>query len=143
MLNLKIANVWYKFMPSDSSCQYHKFSAMHGINVKQAPQYNLDKWANPQSPDYKPNIATAISHYQVRVGQQDCLCIYIHTEEMRQSTWELAHQIQLILDGIFSLCDSQVLVFIAMAINEAKSGVPLAFFPFSAPAGKQSDTCRV
>jgi hypothetical protein len=57
---------------------------------------------------------------------------------MRQETWELAHQKQLILDGTFGVCDSRVLLFIAMAINEAKSGVPLAFFLFLAPAGNKA-----
>lgn len=33
----------------------------------------------------------------------------------------------------FGICDSQILLFIILGVDEAGKGVPLAFFLFSAP----------
>ncbi|KAF8532593.1 hypothetical protein JB92DRAFT_2824413 [Gautieria morchelliformis] len=46
------ANVCYEFLDTDSSRLYKKYSSAHGIDVAEAPQYNIDNWLNPNSPAY-------------------------------------------------------------------------------------------
>jgi hypothetical protein len=58
---------------------------------------------------------------------------------MNAAAWKYGHQNQIILDGTFGVCDSRLLLFIIMVVDENKKGVPVAFLMFSAPAGnKQS-----
>ncbi len=42
-----------------------------------------------------------------------------------------------ILDGTFRVCNSKVLLFIVMGLDEKKCGVPLAFLLFSALSGNK------
>ena len=134
------ANVRYEFLPSDSSSLYKRLSRHYGINVQERPQYNIDNWLNPQSPFYKPEIAQAIFHYKGRLAIDPAsrLEICIQNEEMKKAAWKYSHQKQLILDGTFGICDSRVLLFIALGVDENNKGVPLAFFLFSAPTGNQA-----
>ncbi|KAJ7218162.1 hypothetical protein C8J57DRAFT_1537513 [Mycena rebaudengoi] len=60
---------------------------------------------------------------------------------MNSASWKYAHDSQIILDGTFGVCDSRVLLFIVMAVDENRKGVPIAFLLFSAPTGnKQSSS---
>ena len=49
-----------------------------------------------------------------------------------------AHHSQMILDGTFGVCTSCLLLFIALAQDGQRKGVPIAFFLFSAPTGNQA-----
>jgi hypothetical protein len=120
-------------LPGDASQLYRKYSRMNGVNVLQHPQYNIDDWLNPDSLAYKPEIAGAVFYYQARVEKDDRFRICIQTTEMKQAAWKYSHRGQLILDGTFGICDRRVLLFIALGVDEARKGVPLAFFLFSAP----------
>ncbi|KAF8493551.1 hypothetical protein JB92DRAFT_3127297 [Gautieria morchelliformis] len=75
---------------------------MHGIDVSEHPQYNLDNWLNPESTAYKPELAGAVFDYQARVEKDGRLRICIQTAEMKDAAWKYAHQGQLILDGTFA-----------------------------------------
>ena len=57
---------------------------------------------------------------------------------MKEAVWNYVHKKQLILDGTFGICDSRVLLFIALGVDESNKGVPLAFFLFSAPTGNRA-----
>ncbi|KAF8581547.1 hypothetical protein K439DRAFT_1618968 [Ramaria rubella] len=138
MLDPQTANVRYKFLPSDSTWLYRKFSQLHGIDMEQPPQYNIDDWLNPKSAAYNQELAAAVFHYQACAEQHDHLCICIQTSDMKEASWEYAHQKQVILDGTFGVCESCVLLFVALGIDESGKGVPLTMFLFSAPTGTKA-----
>ena len=131
----KTTNVRYVFLQSDSSRLYQKYSRAHGIDVTQPAQYNIHNWLDPQSPEYKSEFATAVFYYQARAKTEERLRICIQTPDMEQAAWKYAHQSQLVLDGTFGICNSRVLLFIALGVDAAGKGVPLAFFLFSATTG--------
>jgi len=130
--------VRYEFLQTDSSRLYRKYSKQHGIDVTQLPQYNIDDWLDKDSPRYKPEIAAAVFYYHARVERDERLRVCIQTEAMKKAAWEYAHGNQLILDGTFGVCDSRVLLFIALGTDKDRKGVPLAFFLFSAPTGSRA-----
>lgn len=132
------SNVRYEFLASDSSQLYRKYSKMHGIDVAQEAQYNIDNWLNPNSHGYKPEVASAVFHYTARTTKEDHLSICIQTTPMKVAAWKYTHHGQLILDGTFGVCDSRLLLFIVLRVDEAGKGVPLAFFLFSAPTGSRA-----
>ena len=49
-------NIRYQLLPSDNSTLYQKFNCRHGIDVQKEPQYNINDWLDPNSPDFKPKI---------------------------------------------------------------------------------------
>jgi hypothetical protein len=136
--NPKTANICYKFLQSDSSRLYRKYSSTHGIDVTQPPQYNVHNWLNPNSPAYKADLADAVFYYRAWTNQEEHFCLCIQTAEMKEAVWKYAHQKQLILDGTFGMCDSCILLFIALGVDVAGKSVPLAFFLFSAPTGSHA-----
>ncbi|KAJ7799042.1 hypothetical protein B0H13DRAFT_2391323 [Mycena leptocephala] len=82
-------------------------------------------------------LASAIFHYSPRATKEECLEVFISTDEMKEAAWKHGYRSQIVVDGTFGVCDSRLLLFIVMGINEDKKGVPLAFLLFSAPAGNQ------
>ncbi|KIJ41799.1 hypothetical protein M422DRAFT_255113 [Sphaerobolus stellatus SS14] len=132
-LDAVTANVRYLFLPQDSSRLYRMQARTQGVDLLQPPENNIDGWLDPQSSQYKPELAQAIFHYKARCRPSDRFKICIHTEEMKAAAWKYAHGGQLILDGTFGICDSRLLLFIGMAIDEKQHGVPIVFFLFSAP----------
>jgi hypothetical protein len=123
----------------DSRSLYPQFSHMNGVKITEKPQINVDKWLDPTSPQYNPAIADAVFHYSARAARGDHFEACIATEEMNAAAWKYGHQNQIILDGTFGVCDSRLLLFIIMVVDENKNGVPVAFLIFSALAGnKQS-----
>ncbi|KAF8587603.1 hypothetical protein K439DRAFT_1298945, partial [Ramaria rubella] len=136
--NPQTANIRYDFLPSDSTRLYRKFSNLRGIDIAQPPHYNIDNWLNPTSATYKPELAAAIFHYQPRTDKDEHLCVCIQTPKMVDAAWKYAHKKQIILDGTFGVCDRQMLLFIALGVNETGKGVPLAFLLFLAPTGNKA-----
>jgi len=61
--NLLTANYRYHLLPTDNVTLYRKFSRQHGVDVRNLPQYNIDDWLNPESPNFQPEIKQAIFHY--------------------------------------------------------------------------------
>ncbi|KAF8574377.1 hypothetical protein K439DRAFT_1624363 [Ramaria rubella] len=108
---------------------------MHGIDVSRLAHYNIDDWLDLNSPAYKPELAAAIFHYRARDDQGERFHVCIQTPEMKEAAWKYAHENQVILDGMFGVCDRRILLFIALGIDETGKGIPLAFFLFSAPTG--------
>ena len=57
---------------------------------------------------------------------------------MDEPAWKYTHGKQIILDGTFGVHSSQMLLFIAMGIDEDGKGVSLALFLFPAPTGNRA-----
>lgn len=132
------ANVRHHYLPHDNSTLYRKFSRLYGVDVRKAPEYNLHDWLNPASPAYKPELREAIFYYSARTQQGERLKICISTKEMDGAAWRYGHCRQIVVDGTFGICSTRMLLFIALAIDEDKKGVPIALFLFSAPTGNRA-----
>ncbi|KAF8057038.1 hypothetical protein FPV67DRAFT_1456570 [Lyophyllum atratum] len=132
------ANIRYHFLPTDHVTLYRKFSRKVGIDVRKEPQYNIDDWLNPKSPEFKPEISEAIFHYTARTNAAERFQVCISTPDMDTAAWKYGHCSQLILDGTFGVCSARLLLFIAMVVDEHRKGVPVAFFLFSAPTGNRA-----
>lgn len=106
--------------------------------MRQRPEYNVHDWLDPLSPNFQQEISDSIFHYSARseVGERFQVCI--STKYMSTAAWKYAHCSQLVLDGTFGICTSRLLLFIALAQDENRKGVPLAFFLFSAPTGNKA-----
>jgi hypothetical protein len=125
--------------PRDSRSLYRQYSRMNGVKVTEKPQINVDEWLDPASPQYNTTIADAIFHYLARAEKGDRFEVCIATDDMNEAAWKYGHEKQIILDGTFGICNSRMLLFIVMAIDENRKGIPIAFLMFSAPTGnKQS-----
>ncbi|THU96489.1 hypothetical protein K435DRAFT_664429, partial [Dendrothele bispora CBS 962.96] len=139
----KLSHNWrYLIEVKDHCTLYRKLAASYGLNIRRAPQYNLDNWINgPEGPgpfDHLPSnvqklIREAIFHYEPIAKRGDILKVYISTPEMDEAAHKYVHNGQLLLDGTFGVASSQILLFIAMGIDEQRKGVPVALFLFSAP----------
>ncbi|KAJ6560824.1 hypothetical protein DFH09DRAFT_1482414 [Mycena vulgaris] len=123
----------------DSRSLYRQYSRMNGVKVTEKPQVNVDEWLDPESPQYNATIADAVFHYSARADKGERFEVCIATDEMNEAAWKYGHENQIIVDGTFGICNSRVLLFIVMVIDENRKGVPVAFLMFSAPTGnKQS-----
>ena len=61
---------------------------------------------------------------------------------MKKATWIYAHNKQMMFANTFGICNSHLLLFIALAMDDMWKGIPLAFFLFSAPIGNQATHAR-
>jgi hypothetical protein len=138
VFNPETANIRYHLLPSDNATLYRKFSRRNGVDVRQKPEYNIHDWLSPKSPHFQPEIHRAIFHYAARSDAGERFEVCISTLEMETAAWKYAHHSQLVLDGTFGVCTSRLLLFIALAQDEQRKGVPIAFFLFSAPTGNQA-----
>lgn len=141
----------YKDMPADLATSryrwlltirdhrslYRQFQRLQGVRVVEKDYINLHEWLDPDSPQFKKPLHDAIFHYSPRTNESERLEVCIATTEMREAAWKYAHHSQVLLDGTFGISDKKMLLFIAMGIDEANRGVPLAFFLFSAPEGNR------
>lgn len=93
---------------------------------------------DPASPHFKRDIADSVFYYAARAAQNERVKICIATPEMRTAGWKYVHQQQLVLDGTFGVCTSRLLLWIAMGVDEAHHGIPVAMFLFSAPSGNRA-----
>ncbi|KAJ7209835.1 hypothetical protein C8J57DRAFT_1608521, partial [Mycena rebaudengoi] len=125
---------------NDSRSLYRQYNRMKGINTTDAPQVNVDDWLDPKSEKFNAALAHAIFHYSGRAEKGDRFEACIATDEMNEAAWKYGHESQIILDGTFGVCDSRVLLFIVMAVDENRKGVPIAFLLFSAPTGNQQSS---
>ncbi|KAF7362702.1 hypothetical protein MVEN_00619500 [Mycena venus] len=123
----------------DSRSLMRQFNRLNGVKVTERPQINIDEWLDPTSSQYNATLAEAIFHYSARTDKSERFEACIATEDMRRAAWKYGHENQIIVDGTFGVCDSRILLFIIMVVDENKKGVPVAFLLFSAPTGnKQS-----
>ena len=116
---------------------YRKLGHLNGVDISNKPHYNLDDWLNPESQSYRHDLSDAVFHYSPHTSEAQHLEVCIMTEEMRDAAWCYIHQKQLIFDGTFGVVSSQMLLFIALGVDESGKGIPVAFFLFSAPSGNQ------
>ncbi|KAF8823760.1 hypothetical protein HHX47_DHR9000388 [Lentinula edodes] len=135
----KTANIRYIILPSDNVTLYRKMNRQTlNVDTTTLPEYNVHNWLDPQSKEYNTTIAEAVFHYHARANMNERFKICISTKEMDEAANKYAHHSQLILDGTFGICSSRLLLFIAMAVDEDRKGVPIAFFLFSAPTGNRA-----
>ncbi|KAJ4491421.1 hypothetical protein C8J55DRAFT_398283, partial [Lentinula edodes] len=134
----RTANVRYLFLPTDHKSLYRKVSQILGVDVRLQPQYNVDDWLNPNSPNFKAEIAESVFHYSARAEAGDRFEICLSTPEMDGYAHKYAHQSQLVLDGTFGICSARLLLFIALAVDENNKGLPIALFLFSAETGAKA-----
>jgi hypothetical protein len=100
---------------------------LNGVKVTERPQVNIDEWLDPSSPQYNATLAEAIFHYSARTDRAERFEACIATQEMRETAWRYGHENQIIVDGTFGVCDSRILLFIIMVVDENKKGIPVAF----------------
>jgi len=111
---------------------------IQGVDISKDPAFNVDTWLDPGSPCYKPELAKAIFYYQARYTKTERFRVCIQTEDMKNAAWKYIHDGQLILDGMFGVCDSRLLLFIGLGVDHRGKGVPVVFLLFSAPTGSQA-----
>ncbi|KAI0645944.1 hypothetical protein C8Q79DRAFT_927035 [Trametes meyenii] len=107
-------------------------------HVSIAPEQNVDNWLDQSSPHYKCEVADAVFHYAPRAERDECFMVCIATPEMCDAAWKYCHHKQLVLDGTFGVCTSRLLLWIAMGIDKAGHGIPMAMFLFLAPSGTRA-----
>ncbi|KAF7344086.1 hypothetical protein MVEN_01698300 [Mycena venus] len=147
---------------NDSRSLYRQHSRLKGVSITVAPEINVDDWLNPRSDKYNATLANAIFHYSARADRGERFEVAIATDDMNRAAWRYGysperhfyissnsfsfdykrngHESQIILDGIFGVCDSRLLLFIVMAVDENQKGVPIAFLLFSAPTGNRQSS---
>lgn len=119
---------------SDIRSLYRQLHRLQGIKVTVRDYVNIHEWLDPNSPRFNKALHEAVFHYSPRLDKGERFEICISTPEMREAAWKYGHHNQILLDGTFGVCDKKMLLFIAMGVDEANRGVPLAFFLFSAPS---------
>lgn len=132
------ANIRYIFLSTDHSSLYRKAAKGLGVDTRELPQYNVDDWLNPHSPNFRSEISEAVFHYSKRAERGDRFEVCISTPEMCEAAHKYAHHSQMVLDGTFGVCSSRLLLFIALAIDDDRKGLPIAFFLFSASTGAKA-----
>ncbi|KIO25195.1 hypothetical protein M407DRAFT_25419 [Tulasnella calospora MUT 4182] len=130
-------NFRYLILRTDSSRLYRMLSRRQGITTKTPAEVNVHQWLDPTSKHFQPILYNAVLHYQPRTEAKERFSACIASAEMEKATWKYGHRSQIILDGTFGLCDSRLLLFIVMAVDEEGHGVPLCFMLFSAPTGNR------
>ncbi len=134
------ANYQFEILPGDFSRLYRQhYQITHGIDLSIKPEQNVDNWLNPDSKFFKRAIFQSVFHYSARADSEggDRLRIFISTPEMKEAAWNYCHRGQLMIDGTFGLSTSRLLLWIALGVDEAGHGVPVAMFLFSAPTGNR------
>lgn len=122
---------------TDTRSLYRQYHRLEGVNVMEAAHINVDDWLTQKSPRYNSILANAVFEYSPRTVTGDRFEISIATPEMKEAAWKYGHASQILLDGTFGVCNQKLLLFIVMALDEERRGVPLAFLMFSAPSGNQ------
>ena len=136
--------------PSNSNYRYlirsDDFSRLHrdhlrityGIDVRIKPEHNVHNWLNPKSNFFRAALYNNVFHYAARQAEDERWMFCIATQEMNDAAWRYCHKQQLLLDGTFGLCTVRLLLWIAMGIDESRSGLPVALFLFSVPTGNKA-----
>ena len=110
------------------------------MNVTTPDFVNVHTWLDHNSPEYNPMLANAIFHYGACAMKNEHFEVCIANDAMKDAAWSYTHKSQLILDGMFGVCDKKILLFIAMGVDKNRKGVLLAFLLFSTPSRNQK-TC--
>ncbi|KIJ34487.1 hypothetical protein M422DRAFT_263455 [Sphaerobolus stellatus SS14] len=121
----------------DTRALYRQYNRMIGVDTQKKPHINIDEWLDPKSSHYNPILAEAVFHYSARAALNQRFEVCVATQEMKEAAWKHGYQSQIMLDGTFGICDSKLLLFILMAVDEKGKGVPFAFLLFSAPSGNK------
>ncbi|KAH9922232.1 uncharacterized protein B0H18DRAFT_1121050 [Fomitopsis serialis] len=138
-LTTTLLNHRYELLPGDFSRLYRMhYRQTYNIDVSVTPEQNIHNWLQPHSPHYRKELAECIFYYAARIEREDRFKVCLATHEMRDASWKYCHQKQLIIDGTFGVCTSRLLLWIAMGVDDANRGIPVALFLFSAPTGNHA-----
>ncbi|KAJ3533425.1 hypothetical protein NM688_g7283 [Phlebia brevispora] len=129
----------YNILPGDLSRLYRlHYKASFGINLSITAERNVHNWVDDNPAVAKPHIRRAVFHYTPRGDNGQHFKICIATPEMKEAAWKYCHRRQVVIDGTFSLSTSRLLVWVALGVDEANRGMPVAIFLFSAPTGNRA-----
>lgn len=117
----------------DHGTLYRLLNARIGIDTTNEVAHNLEGWLDPDSLDYRPELANAVFYYRARTVEAERIKLCIATPAMDAAAWEHGHLSQTILDGTFGITNARMLLFIMMVVDKDWKGIPVAFFLFSAP----------
>ena len=135
----------YLLKPNDHKSLYRRYYATLGILLTENAHKNLHELLTPSSPRYQKQLAESICGYKARTNKHDRLEVIICTKPMVDAAWKFAHvspsllkvdisshssenilqNKQIVMDGTFGFCYSKLLVFIVLAIDTNKKGIPL------------------
>jgi hypothetical protein len=59
-------------------------------------------------------------------GNLEQLVLILSTARQQEMAWKFGHNHQILMDGTFGACSTQVLVFFLMAVDDRNVGVPIA-----------------
>ncbi|KAI0688087.1 hypothetical protein BC835DRAFT_1285489, partial [Cytidiella melzeri] len=128
---LATVNHHYNILSLDFNQLYQQhYCKAFSIDIKIAAEHNVNNWLKPDSTHFKPNLHKSVFQYSTCASEGEQLKISISTPEMQDAAWEFCHKKQLVLDGMFGLCTSRLLVWIALGWH----GLPVAMLLFSAPS---------
>ena len=112
---------------------YHTLHYEDGITAKTTAVDNLYKWFggdNPKTP--VPHLGESCLFYQnLGPGNDEHLILILATPRQHQMAWAYGHQKQMMLDGMFGICSTCMLVFFLMVVDDQNIGVPLATIIFT------------
>jgi hypothetical protein len=118
------ANHRFHLLNSDHRTISRQSAAADHINLRAAAHINIDDWLDPSSPAFRPELDEAIDHYSARIKHDPAsrLELVISTAEMQEAAIKFGHNGLLQLDGTFGLCDSRMLLFILLAVDDDYKG---------------------
>ena len=123
----------YVLMEHESTSLYRTLRYEDGITAKSTAVDNLYKWFsgdNPKTP--VPDLGESCLFYQnLGPGNDECLILILATPRQHQMAWAYGHQKQMMLDGMFGICSTCMLVFFLMAVDDRNIGVPVATIIFT------------
>jgi hypothetical protein len=109
---------------SDGRTVYRAFHRAAGVQVGRAPHLSVDDWLHPLSSSYRPVLAQVIFGYAAKMAGEagSRLQMVLATAEMRQSARRYCHKGLMQMDGTFGVCDSKVLLFVLLGLDEDYKG---------------------
>ncbi|KAF8177083.1 hypothetical protein K438DRAFT_1978732 [Mycena galopus ATCC 62051] len=115
----------YTDFPADITLSLYCWLLTHNNSLSLYRQYNPMK---------------AIFHYSACSNKGERFEVAITNDDMNRAAWKYGHESQVILNGTFGVCDSRLLLFIVMTVDENQKGVPVTFLLFSAPTGNRQSS---
>lgn len=107
-----------------------------GIDLRLPAEVNLDAMFNPTKATDSEYL-DAVFHYAPKTTTNDRFELCLATPYMRELAWKYGHHNLILLDGTFGISKQKVLLFVVLALDSNRKGVPIAMIHFSAPTGNR------
>ena len=105
-------------------------NAKFNINVREKAERTLDDVFGATSSHH---LKVAAFHYAALTTETERFELGIATPAMLDAAWAYAHGKLLMMDGTFGITKQKILLFVVIALDESRRGVPVALLLFSAP----------